>query len=72
MQKGLSGSEARAFLVDSLRRWEVELALPRLAAYGIGESDLPRIVAASRGGSMKTNPIVLTDAELTDILACRL
>jgi alcohol dehydrogenase class IV len=51
-----------AFLVDSLRRWEVELALPRLAAYGIGESDLPRIVAASRGGSMKTNPIVLTDA----------
>ncbi|WP_299070666.1 iron-containing alcohol dehydrogenase [Accumulibacter sp.] len=72
MQKGLSGPEARAFLVDSLRRWEVELALPRLAAYGIGESDLPRIVAASRGGSMKTNPIVLTDAELTDILACRL
>ena len=72
MQKGLSGPDARAFLVDSLRRWEVELALPRLAAYGIGESDLPRIVAASRGGSMKTNPIVLTDAELTDILACRL
>ena len=72
MQKGLSGPDARAFLVDSLRRWEVQLALPRLAAYGIGESDLPRIVAASRGGSMKTNPIVLTDAELTDILACRL
>ena len=72
MQKGLSGPDARAFLVDSLRRWEAELALPRLAAYGIGESDLPRIVAASRGGSMKTNPIVLTDAELTDILACRL
>ena len=72
MQKGLSGPDARAFLVDSLRRWEVELALPRLSAYGIGESDLPRIVAASRGGSMKTNPIVLTDAELTDILACRL
>lgn len=72
MQKGLSGPDARAFLVDSLRRWEEELALPRLAAYGIGESDLPRIVAASRGGSMKTNPIVLTDAELTDILASRL
>ena len=72
MQKGLSGPDARAFLVDSLRRWEVELALPRLAAYGIGESDFPRIVAASRGGSMKTNPIVLTDVELTDILACRL
>jgi alcohol dehydrogenase class IV len=72
MQKGLSGPDARAFLVDSLRRWEVELALPRLSAYGIGENDLPRIVAASRGGSMKTNPIVLSDTELTDLLATRL
>ena len=54
------------------RRWEAELDLPRLSAYGIGEGDLARIVAASRGGSMKTNPIVLSDTELTDLLAARL
>jgi hypothetical protein len=69
MQKGLNGVDARRFLVDTLRRWEAELDLPRLSAYGIGEDDLARIVAASRGGSMKTNPIVLSDAELTHILA---
>jgi alcohol dehydrogenase class IV len=72
MQKGLNGVDARRFLVDTLRRWEAELDLPRLSAYGIGEGDLARIVAASRGGSMKTNPIVLSDTELTDLLATRL
>lgn len=72
MQKGLDGPEARRFLVASLRRWEEELELPRLAAYGIGTADLERIVAASRGSSMKTNPVVLSDTELTRILASRL
>ncbi len=71
-QKGLNGRDARRFLLDTLRRWEEELALPRLALYGIGEGDLPRIVAASRGSSMKTNPLVLSDRELTQILASRL
>ena len=72
MKKGLDGPDARRFLVEVLRNWEMELDLPRLSAYGIGEGDLARIVAASRGSSMKTNPLVLTDAELTDILASRL
>lgn len=72
MQKGLNGDDARAFLVSTLREWEVRLALPRLAAYRVASADLPRIVAASRGSSMKTNPIELTDAELTDILKERL
>lgn len=72
MQKGLDGPDARRFLVASLRRWEEELDLPRLSAFGIGTVDLERIVAASRGSSMKTNPIVLSDMELTQILASRL
>jgi len=71
-QKGLNGRDARRYLVEFLRSWERELALPRLSQYGIGEGDLPRIVAASRGSSMKTNPIELSDAELTQILAARL
>ncbi|MBL8394065.1 MAG: iron-containing alcohol dehydrogenase [Candidatus Accumulibacter sp.] len=72
MQKGLNGPDARRFLVDTLRHWELELALPRLSAYGIGQADLSRVVAGSRGSSMQTNPIVLSDAELSGILAARL
>jgi len=72
MKKGLNGPDARRFLVEALRDWERELELPRLSAYGIAAADFPRIVTVSRAGSMKTNPIVLTDGELTEILASRL
>ena len=72
MQKGLNGPDARRFLIDALRDWEQELDLPRLSAYGIAAADFPRIVAPCRAGSMKTNPIELSDGELTSILASRL
>ena len=72
MQKGLSGSDARKFLVSTLRQWEERLELPRLSTYRITSADFPRIVANSRGSSMKTNPVVLTDAEVTAILDTRL
>ncbi len=72
MQKGLNGTDARAFLVATLRQWEAALALPRLSAYRTASADFLRIVANSRGSSMKTNPIVLTDTEITGILAARL
>jgi alcohol dehydrogenase len=60
--------EARASLVRLLDDWRARLAVPRLSAYGIAVSDIPAIVADSRGSSMKTNPIVLTDAEIAAIL----
>ncbi|MBL8486622.1 MAG: iron-containing alcohol dehydrogenase [Rhodocyclaceae bacterium] len=72
MQKGLNGDDARDFLVATLRRWQEALALPRLAACGIAAGDIPSIVAGSRGSSMKTNPVVLTDGEIAGILAARL
>ncbi len=72
MQKGLSGVDARKFLVTTLQQWEEQLELPRLSAYRITSADFSRIVANSRGSSMKTNPIVLTDAEVTRILEARL
>jgi alcohol dehydrogenase len=72
MQKGLNGDEARALLVDTLRQWERTLDLPRLSACRLTSADFPRIVADSRGSSMKTNPVVLTDAEITRILEERL
>ena len=61
--------EARAALVQVLDDWRARLAVPRLSAYGITAADIPAIVADSRGSSMKTNPIVLTDSEIAAILA---
>jgi len=72
MQKGLNGDDARAFLVATLREWETALALPRLSHYRLASADFPRVAANSRGSSMKTNPVELTDAELAGILAARL
>jgi alcohol dehydrogenase len=59
-------------LVELLEDWTGRLQLPRLAQYQVTQGDLARIVANSRGSSMKTNPIALTDAEITRILEPRL
>ncbi|MFN3883689.1 MAG: iron-containing alcohol dehydrogenase [Rhodocyclaceae bacterium] len=72
MQKGLNGDDARAFLLDTLREWERELALPRLSQCRVTSADFARIVAHCRGSSMKTNPVELSDEELGAILAARL
>ena len=59
---------ARVFLVHRLTELTRALNLPRLSAYGVGEADIPRIVAHCRGSSMKTNPVELTDGEVAQIL----
>ncbi len=63
---------ARGLLVEVLRAWTARLALPGLGHYGMSEEDIPRVVANSRGSSMKTNPLVLTDGELAELLRRRL
>lgn len=60
--------EARAALVATLRSWAATLGISGLAGYGVTEADIPTLVAESRAGSMKTNPIELTDDELAGIL----
>lgn len=69
---GLGEAEARAALVERLRRWLDELGLPRLGRFGVGPDEVGRVVAGSRGGSMRTNPIVLEDGEIAAILERRL
>jgi alcohol dehydrogenase len=59
-------------LAGLLEEWCGRLELPRLGAHGVGEEHVPALVAASRGSSMKTNPIVLTDDEVGEILRRRL
>ena len=59
-------------LVQLLLEWTDELQLPKLAHYGVSDADLDHIIANSRGSSMKTNPIVLSDAEIGVILRERI
>jgi alcohol dehydrogenase len=63
---------AQEALLEVLEDWTRKLALPGLGSYGIGPGDLGRIAAHSRGSSMKTNPIELSDEELQAVLRARL
>jgi alcohol dehydrogenase len=71
-QGQLNQAAAHAALIDTLDAWTHELQLPTLAHYGVTPADIPRIVANSRGSSMKTNPIRLDDADIAAILAARI
>jgi alcohol dehydrogenase class IV len=58
-----------AVAVEWLQELSHDLHIPSLAEYGITFDDFPAIVEKSRrASSMKGNPIVLTDEELTGIL----
>ena len=65
-------ADAADRLVDLLAEWTERLALPRLSAYGMTDADIPAVLADSRGSSMKTNPVVLTDAEIEELIRARL
>jgi alcohol dehydrogenase len=64
-----AGSDALVGLLDS---WIEACELPRLSAFGMTEADLPRVIAGSGGNSMKTNPLVLSDNEIRQVLLARL
>ncbi|MXS82099.1 iron-containing alcohol dehydrogenase [Nitrosomonas oligotropha] len=59
-------------LTGLLAQWTDELALPRLSHYGLQETGLDQVIANCRGSSMKTNPIVLSDEEIRQVLVERL
>ena len=52
--------------------WEIchELEIPPLKVYGVGEQDIPTLIAeAAKSSSMKGNPLALSPEELSEILA---
>jgi alcohol dehydrogenase class IV len=55
-------------LADGLASLRQLLGVGSLASYGVTKDDVAPIVKASRGGSMKYNPVELTDAELEGIV----
>jgi alcohol dehydrogenase len=62
----------RSALVDTLRAWRDALGITGLAAWGVGEADVGALVAGSRGSSMRTNPVELTDAEVAGVVRASL
>ncbi len=56
--------EACQALLACLTGWAEQMKLPGLGEFGIGEEDIPVIVANSRGNSMKSNPVHLSDEEV--------
>lgn len=69
---GADDEAAHAALIEVLMAWTDQLVLPRLSRFGMIAADIPVIVAESRGSSMKTNPVTLSDDELANILSARL
>lgn len=67
-QPSLDADRATTLLLQQLTDWHTQLGLPKLRDFGVRRDDFARIVANSRGNSMQTNPIVLSDAEITAIL----
>lgn len=57
---------------DALDRLRSSLGIGTLASYGVDGHDLAPIILQSRSGSMRSNPIDLTDAELEAILRASL
>ncbi|MBI5544956.1 MAG: iron-containing alcohol dehydrogenase [Deltaproteobacteria bacterium] len=67
-----SHAEARGAAVQLVRELCEQLKVPRLSSLGVGPARLPMLVAEARGSSMKTNPVVLEDSEIAEILSMSL
>ena len=65
---GATDADARAGLVRTLQAWVGALRVPGLGTFGLDDAGITAVVAGSRGSSMRTHPIALTDEELTGIL----
>jgi len=70
--KHMDDIAARGALLQSLEAWTERMGLQRLGVFGVGVADLPHIIANCRGSSMKTNPVVLSDNDVGNILQARL
>jgi alcohol dehydrogenase class IV len=62
---GAANSDAA---LDELASLRSNLGVKTLASFGLTPEEIAPIVANSRGGSMRFNPVELTDAELEAIL----
>ncbi|MCH9656185.1 MAG: iron-containing alcohol dehydrogenase [Planctomycetes bacterium] len=65
----LSEAEAAHWLIERIQSLNDRIKIPRhLSELGVTQSQIPDLVASSRGNSMSGNPREISDAELTQIL----
>ncbi|MDQ6967490.1 MAG: iron-containing alcohol dehydrogenase [Mariprofundaceae bacterium] len=64
----MDDASAHSELLNLLKNWSEMLKMPKLSRYGVEKSDIPRLIANISGGSMATNPIKLTETELTQLI----
>ena len=67
-RRDLDDPAATAALVELLGSWAARLDIGGLSRFGVGEQDIPGLVAEAGGTSMRTNPLVLTDAEVERVI----
>ena len=67
-----SNTAAHEALVETLHGWIGRLDVPSLASFGMSATNIPAVVADSPGSSMNTNPVRLSDEELTEVLTAAL
>lgn len=70
--KALSDAASLTGLLRVLKQWTAHLAMPLLCDYGVKITDVDRIIDNISGGSMATNPIVLTRQEIVELISSRL
>ncbi len=59
---------AESVLGETIRDYCARFSFPGLSEFGMKAKDIPRVVKAATSGSMKSNPVELTAAELAEIL----
>jgi alcohol dehydrogenase class IV len=64
----LLGAPTAEKALDELKILREALGVRPLAAFGLKPDELGAIVRDSRGGSMRFNPVELSDAELEGVL----
>ncbi|MDX9859561.1 MAG: iron-containing alcohol dehydrogenase [Rhodospirillales bacterium] len=68
----LAPQRTLGLLVETLSGWVERLQIPRLGGFGMAMADVARVVEASGGNSMKTNPVMLAKDEIAEIVERRL
>ena len=71
-QRHKTQEDAWQALIRLLQQWTEALKLERLGRYGLSAGGLDQVVAHSRGSSMQTNPVLLSDEEIRAVLVERL
>jgi len=68
----LDDAAARDYLLNLLHTWASRFDMPLLSAYGVSDSDITRLIANASPGSIKTNPVTLSDADISGLIRSRL